>query len=90
MPPNPANAGSRLKDGTSIVSLEKRSREDDEGTHDGARVQKRERPSGDDDGEEMELEDEDDSGNAQQPGALYCILFHEALDNDSNVPILVI
>lgn len=57
IPPNPVH--SKLQNGAS--GLEKRSREDDE-TTDGTRQVKREKPSGEEDGEEMELEDEDDSG----------------------------
>ena len=72
MPPNPADPNSRLRAGVSSMTLEKRSREEDE---DGARVQKRERPSGDDDGEEMELEDDEDQGAAQQPSKPYSNYF---------------
>ncbi|KAH8118288.1 RNA-binding domain-containing protein [Phellopilus nigrolimitatus] len=70
VPPNPVSARASLKNGSLLngaPSTEKRSREDDEEMVDGTRQLKREKPSGEEDGEEMELEDDDDSG-AQGPG----------------------
>ena len=65
VPPNPVG-GSRIQNGASTSSgIEKRSREEDEDT---ARQIKREKQSGEEeDGDEMELEDDNDQSGQQAP-----------------------
>ncbi|KAI5124989.1 hypothetical protein M0805_007414 [Coniferiporia weirii] len=74
VPPNPVSARSTLQNGTllsnGVSGAEKRGREDDEEMSDGTRHLKREKQGGEDDGEEMELEDDDDSGVHKSPQAV--------------------
>ncbi|THH10236.1 hypothetical protein EW145_g1455 [Phellinidium pouzarii] len=74
IPPNPVNTRSALQNGSFLEdvapSAEKRSRDEDEEMTDGTRQPKREKPAGEDDGEEMELEDDDDSGGQKSQQAV--------------------
>lgn len=65
VPPNPENSRLQLN-GASSSNVEKRGREDDEDMADGTRQLKREKAGGDEDGEEMDMEDDDDSPDKKQ------------------------
>lgn len=65
VPPNPENSRLQLN-GASSSNAEKRGREDDEDMADGTRQLKREKAGGDEDGEEMDMEDDDDSPDKKQ------------------------